>query len=114
MDTVNRFALVLEPTEAYLKWATGSPEGDDELTLEELQDDATVYLIPETTAGPDAFLRRNYAAMFERELASWCTDESFWPKNRSFKTFKRFFRVRLHSVVIDLGKSIRKSHDIRN
>lgn len=102
--TVNRLAVVLEPTEVYLEWARKSPEGELELTLDLLQEDSTVYLIPEWAEEPTKWLKRNYAAMFEHELYAWCTDYNLWPEDRSLKNFKRFFRVRFHSIVVDMGK----------
>ena len=103
LPTVNRYAVVLAPTEAYLEWARECPERDPELTLELLREDGTVYLIPETNAEPDNWLRRNYAAMFEHELDAWYTDDAFWPEDRSFKTFQKFFEVRFCSMVFDMG-----------
>ena len=103
LPTINRSAVVLEPTEVYLQWAKECAEDDAELTLDELSKDCTTYLIPEPDAQPDAWLKRNYAAMFGHELYGWCMDETLWPEDRSFKNFKRFFRVRFHSLVVDMG-----------
>ncbi|NQT18381.1 MAG: hypothetical protein HQ592_01660 [Planctomycetes bacterium] len=103
LPTVNRCAVVLEPTEVYLAWAKEIPEPDEGLELDDIMQDSTCYLIPEIDSDPENWLRRNYAAMFVSELESWCTDESLWPEDRSFKKFKRFFRVRFHSIVIDMG-----------
>ena len=46
---------------------------------------------------------RKYPTIFEIELDGWCADPSLWPKDRSMKTFKKFFRVLYSSTVIDLG-----------
>lgn len=104
LPTVNRCAMVLEPTKAYLEWAKACPESDPDLTLNELRQEGTAYLIPEVGEGPETWLKRNYAAMFEHELYAWCTDESFWPEDRSFKAFRKFFKVRFCSMVLDMGK----------
>jgi hypothetical protein len=102
--TINRFAILLEPTEAFLEWAKKCPDGDPELTLKELRDEGTVYLIPETDAMPENWLKRNYKIMFEHELKAWYTDEDYWPKPRSFKIFKMFFNIRFSSIILDMGK----------
>ena len=104
LPTVNRCAVVLEPTSAYLEWAKSCPEGDEGLTLDEVREEGTVYLIPEVDAEPETWLKRNYKAMFEHELESWCTDDAFWPEDRSFKAFKGFFDIRFCSMVLDMGK----------
>jgi len=46
---------------------------------------------------------RKNPTIFEIELDGWCTDPSLWPKDRSMKAFKKFFRVYYCSSVIDLG-----------
>jgi hypothetical protein len=104
LPIVNRAAVVLEPAQAYLEWARKCPEAIPDLTLKELGQEGTVYLIPETDADPESWLRRNYVAMFEYELDAWYTDRAFWPKVRSFKVFKKFFKVLSCSMVMDLGK----------
>jgi len=104
LPIVNRSAVVLELTQTYLEWAKECPEALPDLTLEELGEEGTVYLIPETDADPENWLSRNYVAMFEHELEAWYTDKAFWPKDRSFKAFKKFFKVRFCSMVLDLGK----------
>ena len=105
LPTVNRCAVVLEPTKTYLEWARDCPEGDPDLTLEELREESTVYLIPEVDAEPGTWLKRNYRAMFEHELWAWCTDDAFWPKDRSFTMLGKFFNVRFCSIVLDMGQS---------
>jgi hypothetical protein len=104
LPIVNRAAVVLEPAQAYLEWARECPEATPDLTLEELGEEGSVYLIPETNDKADRWLRRNFTIIFERKLYAWYTDRVFWPKERSFKTFKKFFKVRFCSMVSDLGK----------
>ena len=102
LPTINRCAVVLKPTEAYFEWARKSPEDDPNSTETELHWENSVYLIPDMESGFEAWLKRNFTVMFEQELDSWCTDESLWPKDRSFKTFKKFFKVSFHSMVFDM------------
>jgi hypothetical protein len=104
LPTVDRFAVVLEPTVAYLEWAKGSPDCLPDLTMEDLGEEETVYLIPETDAEPEAWLKQNYAPLFNHELFAWCTDEACWFRDLSYKAFKKFFQVRFCSLVLDLGR----------
>jgi len=101
--TINRFAVVLIPTEAYLEWHKSCPDGDPNTTLADVQDEPTVYLIPESNADLDSHLRRYYKTIFTEELGSWCTDPSLWPKDLSFATFKEFYTIHLSEMVSDLG-----------
>ena len=105
LPMVNRAALVLEATQVYVDWANNCPGGGPKLVLSEMRDDeSTVYLIPEMDFGPEPWLRKNYLAMFEQELHAWCTDKTYWPKDRSFSAFNKFFKVRFHSMVLDMGE----------
>jgi hypothetical protein len=104
LPTINRNAIFIEPTAAFWEWAQDFPDEDLELTLDELRKDNTTYLIPEQEAEPDAWIKRNFTIIFDHELYGWCTNPSLWPKDRSFKAFKKFFIVHFSSVVIDLGK----------
>ncbi len=104
LPAVNRCVVVLIPTVAYFEWTSTCPESDSRTTLESLQEDVSAYLIPEVDAGPDAWLKRNYKAMFEQELENWYTDEAFWPADRSYKVFRKFFDVRFCSLVFDMGE----------
>jgi hypothetical protein len=105
LPIVNRAAVVLEPAQAYLEWARECPEAIPDLTLKQLGEEGTVYLIPETNSEPDRGLRRNFVALFEYELINaWYMDRNFWPQNRSFKSFKKFLKVQFCSMMLDLGK----------
>ncbi len=103
LPAVNRFVAVLKPTEAYLNWANSCPGPGPKITLARLREECTAYLIPEVE-DPRAWIRRNFIPMFESELAAWYTDETYWPEHLTYRLFKEFFEVEIHSVVIDLGK----------
>ena len=112
LPTINRFAVVLMPTEACLAWINSCP--GDHMTLAEVQKEPAVYLIPKGEAEPESYVRRHYKAMFEEELYSWYTDPDLWPKDLSFTTFKKFFTIHVSTMVFDLGKGmIEREEDSR-
>lgn len=41
--------------------------------------------------------------IFEMELSGWSIDENLWPKKRTFKIFREWFEIELHSMVFDSG-----------
>jgi hypothetical protein len=107
---INRIAVTLIPTEACLDWINSCD--DDKMTLDEVQKDPTVFLVPEGRGEPESQVRRHFKAMFEEELNSWYTDPTLWPKDLSFNAFKKFFVIHVPSMVIDLGKwEIVKEHE---
>lgn len=47
------------------------------------------------------FLRENFHELFEMLLADWWLKEDDWPEKIDWKTFKDWFDVEFHSVLID-------------
>jgi hypothetical protein len=45
----------------------------------------------------------NASWLFEFQLASWTEDEATWPATRDLKTFRDWFRVDIHNVVVDVA-----------
>lgn len=103
VPTINRFAVILRPTEAYLDWTRSCPDPDSATTLESLCEESTAYLIPDKSRGPNEYLKKHYKQLFIAELAAWCLDETYWPKDLSFDAFHRFFEAQVASCVFDLG-----------
>jgi hypothetical protein len=101
---INRIAITLIPTRACLDWINSGD--DDKMTLDEVQKDPTTFLFPEGRGEPEGQVRRHFKAMFEEELYSWYTDPALWPKDLSFKAFKKFFTIHVASMVIDFGKGM--------
>lgn len=102
--TVNRSAVVFLPTEAYLRWAKSCPDPDPDLTLDELREEGTVFLIPEQDGDPERWLRRNFKDIFAYELNAWYTDENYWPEKLTYKLFTEFFDVQFCFIVLDMGR----------
>ncbi|MCK5603002.1 hypothetical protein KAR91_14055 [Candidatus Pacearchaeota archaeon] len=102
--TINRDAITIEPSEGYFEWTKACPEPDPKLTLEELQVESKTFLIPETDAEPEKWLKRNFNPIFKRELWGWDMDESYFPEKMTYKLFKEFFNIRFSTVVVDMGK----------
>lgn len=98
---INRIAVTLIPTQACLDWINSCDE--DKVTLDEIQNDSTTFLLPEGRDEPERQVRRHFKAMLIEELNSWYTDKTMWPKDLSFRTFKKFFTIHVASMVLDLG-----------
>ena len=111
---INRMAVVLQPTSSYLDWTKTCPDADPNLTLDRLQREATVYLLPQTEGDLEKHLRRHFKPMLFEELFAWYKDETYWPKDLSFRTFRKFFDVQVASMVFDLGKGavVKEDEDV--
>ena len=98
---LNRSLLIVRFKQPFLDWAVSL---DDSGLVPELGDE-TAYLVPEFDDEKEAerILKRVYEEVFERELTSWDTQESRWPKPRTLALFREWFDIQLHSMVEDLG-----------
>jgi hypothetical protein len=98
---LNRAVLIVRPKQPFLNWAA---QLDDSGLVPDPTGEQTAYLVPEFEDDNKAerVLKRVFSEVFERELFGWHTDETAWPKNRTFTMFRQWFQVELHSVVEDL------------
>jgi len=101
---VNRGAVILRYKTPFIKWIKDADpsENSSEITMSNPNEDRTVYLITDADAeNVEGWIRENHVSLFESELEGWYTDDTLWPKNRDYKTFKEWFEVECHSVIMD-------------
>lgn len=106
MKLLNRSALSVKPTQAFVDWINSLEPtvGNDDLTLDDLDRENTVYLIPEmdTPEALDAFVRERYVGILESELRAWEEDERQWPEALDWALFQRFLSVEHSYLAVDL------------
>jgi hypothetical protein len=104
MKTINRTVITVKGKEPFVEWANSFDDGGPTMDINELH--STAFLIPDKydEFNFENFLKKNFKIIFESELESWMTDPDVWPKNRSYKIFKKWFEVRVSDMVIDLAK----------
>jgi len=100
---VNRGMLVVKAKEPFQEWVN-SLEAHSDITIKEINDDCTAYLIPEFEDDHqrNRILKKLYPDIFVEHLLEWCTDEVRWPQKRTLVLFKKWFELEFHSVVEDL------------
>jgi hypothetical protein len=103
MYSISRSIAIIRPKQPFVEWANQLPDADFKVSLGELQNDCLVILIPEYETDEEAkeYINELYEDIFEEELCGWCTNESWWPKNRTQEMFWQWFEVELHSEVKD-------------
>lgn len=101
---LNRSAIVVKPRQPFLDWLHTADPTSRSLSLRELVQEPTIYLIPECDTEEDVrgVLQELCEEIFVEQLASWFTDESTWPANRGFDIFCRWFDFQHHSMLVDL------------
>ena len=92
------------PGQRFLEWLQFVDSTNADLTLDEVQHDPSVYLLPsfESDEERDEALGAVCNEIFEDQLEAWYTNRAEWPADRSLEVFSRWFEVRFHSMVSDL------------
>jgi hypothetical protein len=107
MRVVNRTAISLIGEAPFNEWtqANDADANKGALTVARAKAYGTVILLPEFELEEDIqeWVEENASWLFELQLESWTDDESLWPADRDLKMFREWFRVEIHSVVIDAG-----------
>jgi hypothetical protein len=103
MYTINRSVAILRPQQPFIDWANNLPDAGFKASKKDFTTDCHVILIPEYDTDDEAreYISAMYEDIFEEELGGWCTEESWWPKDRTEKMFWQWFDFELHSMVID-------------
>jgi hypothetical protein len=107
MRLVNRTAIGITGAQPFLDWTRKHDADVDRgaLTVARATPYGTAYLLPEFELEEDVqeWVEENASWLFEFQLASWTEDESSWPAVRDVKTFREWFRIDVHSTVVDVG-----------
>ena len=107
MRVVNRTAVTITGAQPYIDWMlnTDADFAKGTITVARAKPYGTAYLLPEFELEEDVqeWVEDNATWLFEFQLAAWTEEESLWPPSRDLKTFRTWFRIDVHSVVVDAG-----------
>jgi hypothetical protein len=107
MRVVNRTAVTVTGALPYIEWmrATDADFNRGAVTVPRAKAYGSVFLLPEFDLEEDLqeWVEDNAPWLFEFQLSAWTEDESTWPQTRDLKTFRAWFRIDIHSVVVDVG-----------
>ena len=107
MRVVNRTAVTLVGAKPYVDWTlhTDADANRGAVTVARARPYGTAFLLPELELEEDVqeWVEENASWLFEFQLAAWTDDESTWPPTRDLKAFRDWFRVDIHSIVIDVA-----------
>jgi hypothetical protein len=117
MRLINRTAITVIGADPYLAWTR---ERDAEfapalsVAVPRAKPFGSVYLLPEGVEEEDLleWVEDNFTTLFESQLSAWTEDETAWPKSRDLKTFREWFRVDLHGVVVDIANEALEGEDL--
>jgi hypothetical protein len=107
MRVVNRTAVSIVGAEPFAEWMRSRDADFNKgtLTVARARPFGTTYLLPEFDDESDIqlWVEENFQWLFEFQLSSWTEDEAGWPPVRDLKAFREWFRVDVHSTVVDIG-----------
>ena len=105
---INKAAITVIPKEPFIKWVQSTHPKAEETSAESIGAYSQVYLVDASEDGddPEKLIKRNFKVIFEEELAGWYTDEETWPKKMDLRVFKQWFHVKVHEIVVDIGKKL--------
>lgn len=110
---INRAAVIVRLKEPFINWINSVDPYDSrsKVTLEEANEDRTVYLIDDSEADHvDEWVSLNFRQLFECELEDWYQDESLWPQHIDRQLFDAWCEIECHTVVVDtVGSEIAES-----
>lgn len=103
--TINRYALLLRPSEELVKWVnTIFP--DDPIVYEQkmLHDNTDIYLIPEMDSieKAESWLKENYLEILENILEDWCEDTDEWPEKLNWEAFEKLVDYTVQTSIVDV------------
>jgi len=109
---INRAALIVKPKKPFFDWLLNTSNEYDkpedrlkpEMLDTEVPDSKHVYLIPiyDEDKQYNGFLKKHCIEIFNSELNGWFMDPDMWPKDRSWKEFKKWFEYDIQTMVYDM------------
>ena len=84
------------------------------LTLEDLQREPTIYLVPDCDSQDQAiaYLGESVRDIFEQHLDGWYRVPAGWPEKRDLTAFQCWFEFSFHSMIVDLCDDVLEHEEL--
>ncbi len=107
MRVINRTAVTLTGAKPYIDWtrATDADRDKGMLTVARAKPYGSAFLLPEFELEEDVqeWIEENYTWIFALQLSNWTEDETLWPSPRDLNTFRDWFTIEIHNLVVDIA-----------
>jgi hypothetical protein len=107
MRVVNRTAVTITGAQPYIDWMreTDADFNKGAVTVPRAKAYGSAFLLPEVELEEDLteWVEENAIWLFEFQLSAWTENEASWPTTRDLAAFREWFRIDIHSVVVDMG-----------
>lgn len=97
---LNGKRYLVRPAQPFLDWLHRVDSTSARLTLDDLQREPTIYLVPECDSEDEAFefLSQKIEEIFEEHLDGWYRVPEAWPATRDLPSFRSWFELSFHSM----------------
>jgi hypothetical protein len=107
MRVINRTAVTITGAKPYIDWTlrTDADAHKGAITVARARTYGSAFLLPEFELEEDIqeWVEDNAAWIFEFQLGAWTDDETTWPQRRDLASFREWFNIDIHSVVVDVA-----------
>ena len=107
MRVVNRTAVTITGAQPFIDWMreTDADFNRGAITVPRAKAYGSAFLLPEFDLEEDLqeWVEENVAWLFDFQLSAWTENEETWPEHRDLRTFREWFRIDVHSVVVDVA-----------
>jgi len=107
MRVINRTAVTITGAKPYIDWTrqTDADANKGAITVARARTYGSAFLLPEFELEEDVqeWVEDNAAWIFEFQLVAWTDDETTWPQKRDLVSFREWFNIEIHSVVVDVA-----------
>jgi hypothetical protein len=107
MRVINRTAVTITGAKPYVDWTleTDADANKGAITVARARTYGSAFLMPEFELEEDIqeWVEDNAIWIFEFQLGAWTDDETTWPPIRDLKSFREWFNIDIHSVVVDVA-----------
>lgn len=108
MRVLNRTSITITGSEPYVEWAQqrDADFARGVVTVARTRPYGASFLLPEFELEEDLleWIEDNYAWLFEFQLSAWTEDEAAWPPDRDLEMFRRWFRIDIQNIVVDMAE----------
>jgi hypothetical protein len=107
MRVINRTGVTITGAQQYVDWMqkTDADFNRGAVTVPRTKPYGAAFLLPEFELEEDVteWVEENAVWLFEFQLAAWTENEKLWPETRDLASFREWFRVDIHSTVVDMA-----------
>ena len=107
---LNRILVLVIPKKPFYDWERNV--FPDLAPMDPNENDYDSFLLNKTYSKIDLkeILKEEWEWIFESQLHGICTDDSRWPKKRTWKMFTDWFDIKCSTIVVDLGTESMVDH----